>query len=62
MIQMSGGAVSMDYDQERTYYRGTCLDYDTRDTLQMMFDVAFQPKSASTADVARAKNQKNHDM
>jgi hypothetical protein len=59
---MSGGSVSMDYDQERTYVRGACLDYDTRDTLGMMFDIAFEPKSAAAADVARAKNQKAHDM
>lgn len=52
----------MDYDQERTYLRGSCLDYDTRDTLRMMFDMAFEPKSGVAADVARAKNQKAHDL
>ena len=31
MIQMSGGAMEMDYDQERTYFRGHCIEYDTRD-------------------------------
>jgi len=46
----------MDYDQERVYFRGTCLDYDTRDTLRMMFDTAFEPKSTMAANVARAKN------
>ena len=56
MIQMSGGAVSMDYDQERTYFRGSCLDFDTRDTLQMMFDIAFEPKSEQAANLARVKN------
>jgi len=31
MIQMSGGAMEMDYDQERTYFRGHCIQYDTID-------------------------------
>jgi len=31
MIQMSGGAMTMDFDQERTYFRGHCLEYDTID-------------------------------
>jgi len=25
MIQMSGGAMTMDYDQERTYFKGHCI-------------------------------------
>ena len=31
MIQMSGGDMSMDYDQERMYFKGHCLEYDTID-------------------------------
>jgi processing peptidase subunit beta len=31
MIQMSGGAMEMDYDQERTYFRGHCIQYDVID-------------------------------
>ena len=31
MIQMSGGYMTMAYDQERTYFRSQCLEYDTLD-------------------------------
>ena len=31
MIQMSGGAMNMEYDQERTYFKGHCLEYDVTD-------------------------------
>lgn len=31
MIQMSGGAMTMDYDQERMYFKGNCMEYDTVD-------------------------------
>lgn len=28
---MSGGDMQMDYDQESTYFRGSCIQYDTID-------------------------------
>lgn len=56
MIQMSGGYMTMDYDQERTFYKGQCLEYDTIDMFQMMVDVALEPRSVLAANVARAKN------
>jgi len=28
---MSGGDMQMDYDQERTYFKGHCIEYDTVD-------------------------------
>jgi len=28
---MSGGSMEMTYDQEKTYYKGTCIEYDTID-------------------------------
>ena len=31
VIQMSGGNLDMDYDQERTYFRGSCIEYDAID-------------------------------
>jgi predicted Zn-dependent peptidase len=31
MIQMSGGSMTMDYDQERTYFKGQCIEYDVID-------------------------------
>ena len=62
MIQMSGGDFEMDYDQERTYYRGNCIEYDVSDIFQMMVDCALEPRSVLAANVARSKNQKSHDL
>lgn len=62
MIQMSGGAMTMDYDQERTYFKGHCLEYDVIDMFQMMVDIALEPRSVMAANVARSKNQKSHDL
>jgi len=62
MIQMSGGAMSMDFDQEKTYFKGHCIEYDVIDMFQMMVDLALEPKSVLAANVARAKNAKSHDL
>lgn len=62
MIQMSGGAMSMDYNQERTYFRGHCIEYDVIDMFQMMVDIALEPRSVMAANVARSKNAKSHDL
>jgi len=56
MIQMSGGSMEMDYDQEKTYFRGSCIQYDTIDMFQMMVDIALEPRSVMAANVARGKN------
>jgi processing peptidase subunit alpha len=62
MIQMSGGYMQMDYDQERTYFRGHCIQYDVIDMFQMMVDIALEPRSVLAANVAKSKNQKTHDL
>jgi predicted Zn-dependent peptidase len=62
MIQMSGGSMTMDYDQERTYFKGHCIEYDVIDMFQMMVDIALEPRSVLAANVARSKNQKSHDL
>lgn len=62
MIQMSGGNMTMDYDQERTYFKGHCFEYDVIDMFQMMVDIALEPKSVLAANVARSKNAKSHDL
>ena len=62
MIQMSGGAMTMDYDQERMFFKGHCLEYDTIDMFQMMVDIALEPRSVLAANVARSKNAKSHDL
>lgn len=52
----------MDYDQERMYYKGHCIEYDVIDMFQMMVDIALEPRSVLAANVARSKNQKSHDL
>lgn len=52
----------MDYDQERMYFKGHCIEYDTIDMFQMMVDLALEPKSLISANVARGKNRKSHDL
>lgn len=62
MIQMSGGSLTMDYDQEKTYFKGHCIEYDVLDMFQMLVDCALEPRSVLAANVARAKNRKSHDL
>ena len=62
MIQMSGGDMTMDYDQERTYFKGHCIEYDTIDMFQMMVDLALEPRSVLAANVAKSKNAKSHAL
>jgi len=60
MIQMSGGDMQMDYDQETMYFKGHCIEYDTIDMFQMMVDIALEPRSVLAANVAKSKNGKSH--
>lgn len=62
MIQMSGGSMTMDYDQERMFFKGHCIEYDVIDMFQMMVDIALEPRSVLAANVARSKNSKSHDL
>ena len=41
----------MDYDQERTYYKAHCLNYDVVDIFNMMADCALEPRSVTAASV-----------
>lgn len=62
MTQMSGGEFKMDFDQETTYFRGHCIEYDVSDMFQMMVDCALEPKSVLSANVAKAKNRKTQAL
>lgn len=62
MIQMSGGDMEMDYDQETTYFRGHCIEYDTVDMFQMLVDIALEPRSVMAANVAKSKSRKSHEL
>lgn len=62
MIQMSGGDMQMEFDQETMYFKGHCIEYDTIDMFQMMVDIALEPRSVLAANVAKSKNAKSHDL
>ena len=62
MIQMSGGDMEMDYDQETTYFRGHCIEYDVVDMFQMLVDISLEPRSVMAANVAKAKGKKRHEL
>lgn len=52
----------MDYDHERMYFKGHCIEYDVSDMFQMMVDCALEPRSVMAANVARSKNGKSHEL
>lgn len=54
--------MQMDYDQEKTFFKGHCIEYDVIDMFQMMVDLALEPRSVLSANVARSKNKKSHDL
>jgi len=54
--------MTMDYDQERTFFKGHCIEFDTIDMFQMMVDIALEPRSVMAANVAKSKNIKSHDL
>merc|ERR1712166_222462 len=62
MIQMSGGDMEMNFDQESMYFKGHCIEYDTIDMFQMMVDIALEPRSVLAANVAQSKNGKSHAL
>jgi hypothetical protein len=56
MIQMTGGDLEMEFDQEKMYYRGYCMEYDVTDMLQVLVDVALEPKSVIASNVTQFSN------
>ncbi|CDW73099.1 peptidase m16 inactive domain containing protein [Stylonychia lemnae] len=61
-IQLSGGDIVMDYDMERIYIKGSCVEHNASDQLKMMIDMAFEPKTKGACDVARVLYQRNHEQ
>ena len=52
----------MTYDQEKTYLKCNCIEYDAPDMLQVLLDCAFEPRSALAASIGRAKNKKMQQL
>lgn len=50
-MQMSGGDFSMDFDQEKTYYKAYCMEYDIKAIFQMISDCALEERSPMAINV-----------
>lgn len=53
MIQMSGGAFEMNYNQEFMNYHGHCLAHDTYDIVQMLSDCVLDEKTVMDEEAAQ---------
>jgi processing peptidase subunit beta len=62
MVQMSGGAYEMDYDQEFAYFSAKCLAQDVVDIFGMVVDCALEPRSVVAANVGIYKNKQTHKL
>jgi len=59
---MSGGNFEMEYDQENTYFKASCLSHDVVDIFSMMADCALEPRSVVSAQVGMEKNKGTHKL
>lgn len=62
MVQQSGGSFTMDYDQESTIFKASCLSHDVVDIFNMVSDCAIEPRSVVAANVAVGKNKGTHAL
>jgi processing peptidase subunit beta len=62
MVQMAGGSFGMDYDQETTYWKASCLSHDVVDIFRMMTDCALEPRSVVAANVGQVKNKHSQKL
>lgn len=62
MVQMSGGEFNMEYDQESTFWRASCLQHDVVDIFRMASDCAFEPRSVVAANAAMDKSNHTHKL
>lgn len=62
MIQMSGGETTMEFDEENIFFRSSCFEYDAVDMFRMIGDMAFEPRSMLSANVAKDKNRQGFKL
>lgn len=62
MVQQSGGSFTMDYDQENTHFKASCLSHDVVDIFRMVSDCAIEPRSVVAANVAIGKAKGTHAL
>ena len=62
MVQMSGGEFTMDYNQDTSVFKASCLGHDVIDILTMVADCAVEPRSVVAANVGIFKNKNKFDI
>lgn len=62
MIQMSGGETGMEFDEESIFYKSSCFEYDAVDMFRMLGDMAFEPRSMISSNVAKDKNRFSYKL
>lgn len=60
VVQMSGGDLNCEYDQETTYFSAKCLAHDGVDVFNVLADCALEPRSVVAAQVGVEKNKNTH--
>lgn len=56
MVQMSGGDFAMDFDNEKTYLKAHCMEYDVPEILNMISDCALEERSPMAINVMHINN------
>jgi len=51
MIQMSGGDLTMSFDQEKIYFKANCLAHDVPKMLRVLSDCALEDRSPIAINV-----------
>eukprot|EP00826_Nyctotherus_ovalis_P057162 TRINITY_DN7808_c0_g1_i3.p1 TRINITY_DN7808_c0_g1~~TRINITY_DN7808_c0_g1_i3.p1 ORF type:complete len:354 (+),score=90.76 TRINITY_DN7808_c0_g1_i3:576-1637(+) len=62
MVQMSGGDLSMSFDQERAYFKASCLEHDVPEMLGVLSDCALEDRSPIAINVAKQISKKMHQQ
>lgn len=52
----------MDYNQENSYFRASCLAHDVVDIFNMVSDCALEPRSVVAASVGQNKNKDSQNL
>ena len=51
MVQMSGGDFTMDFDQERSFFKMHCMEHDVPQMFGMLADCALEDRSPMAVNV-----------
>ena len=51
IIQMSGGNLTMNFDQERAYFKAQCMEHDAPDLFEVLTNCALKSRRPSAINV-----------